>query len=202
MDNDNKKQPVPGHKGAKLTPQQWNELILLWKEGNTTLAELKKRFGVAVPTMQEKFKRLGVKKGELARKQAAAAEAALTLEPAEHAKRVFETKNDTYRLVQMLRATIWKEFATARAEGRKIGTMVNDIRAVRDAATAIKVCREQAYRVLGITEEDVADQKLPDLTIRGLTPDEISDMQAEPIEDLENVMEVAPELPDGDADPS
>lgn len=177
------------HKSRKLSAAQWNEAILLWKAGEITLRGLSEKFGISTRRFTEKFSQLGVKKGELLARQQAAAEQALVLEPTELAKRIFETKDETYRIIQMLRKSLGAEFMKARRDGKAFGTIVNDVRAIRDAAAAIRTCREEAYAVLGIKEDDESDLKLPELMIRGLTQDEITDLQDSAIEDTTLLME-------------
>lgn len=173
-----------------MSQAQWNEAILLWKQGETTLRALSEKYGVSEGRLSEKFGQLKIKKGELLARQQAAAEQALILEPSELAKRIFETKNDTYRLIAMLRKAVAAEFVRARANEKPLSTISADIKAIRDAAQAVRICREEAYAVLGIKDDEGGDE-LPDLNVRGLTEVEIEDLQDAAIEDGEAALELA-----------
>lgn len=182
---------VAGHKQAKLTPAQWSEIILLWKQGDTTLHALSARYKISVRRLQEKFKSVGAKKGELIARQAKAQEAAILLEPSELAKRIFDTKNETYmQLTTMRRVTVKMVLDTLR-EGKRVGTIQADIKAMKDAVATVELCREGAYRILGIHKEEAGDETLPDLTIRGLTQDEIVDLQQTEVEDADTLVDMA-----------
>jgi hypothetical protein len=172
----------------KLTAAQWNDAILEWKQGEATLVGLSKKYGVSKRRLQEKFKHVGAVKGEILARQAAAAEAALVIEPSELAKRIFTTKNETYKIIAMIRQKVAAQIIDAHKQGKPLGTLVNDIRALRDAATTVRTCREEAYKVLGIQEDDAGDKPLPELTIRGMTPEEISDLQEEAIDGADAIV--------------
>lgn len=181
---------IAGHKQRKMTPGQWNEAVLMWKMGETTLRALSEKYGISEGRLSEKFGQLKAKKGELLTRQHAAAEQALAIEPSELARRIYETKNDSYRLLAMLRKAIAAEFVTARQAGRAIGTIGNEIKTIRDAAQAVRICREEAYAVLGIREDQNTDE-LPELLIRGLTPNEIDELQDIAVADAEELMDRA-----------
>ena len=53
------------------------------------------------------------------------------------------------------------------------------MKAIREAAAAIKICREEAYAVLGIKPEDAADDNLPELKIEGLTQEQVLELSQE-----------------------
>ena len=181
------------------SPALKNEAISLWKLGELSAEEIATKLAVDVIVLRRMLGRNKVKKGELAAavaaKTAAVMEKALTLDPEVHARRVFDTKNETYRIAEMLRKLVAKEIIKCTQEGRKLGTIQNEIKTIREAAMAIKTCREEAYAVLGIRPEDQGDEALPDLTITDLTEDDIADLQAmPPIEGMGDV----PDIPEGE----
>ncbi len=198
---------VPAKKARKaykrLTDAQQTEAITLWKSGTVTLADLTKKFGHTGQTFQKLFVRVGAKKGEvkaaLQAGRAAVVEAALVMDPAVHARRVYETKNETYRIIDMLRKLVAKQIVDCRTAGKPLGSIQNDLKAIREAASAIKVCREEAFAVLGLKIEDTGDEVLPELRITGLSEDDILDLQSAPMMDgMGDIEDLVPGEPLGD----
>jgi hypothetical protein len=164
------------------------ELKTLWGIGDHSVAQLSEKYGLPADVISGFLQRQKIRKGskakEIAAKQQAAVEAAMTLDPAVHARRVFDTKNETYRILEMLRKLVAKEVVRTQTEKLPLGSIANDMKAIREAAAAIKICREEAYAVLGITVDEAGDDQLPPLEIRDLTEDQIQDLQAQAMQDV------------------
>lgn len=169
-----------------LTAEIKTEASVLWRAGNMTMKELAGRWGVNPMTLGTYLRKNKVNKGEvdtkLAQRRAAVVEEALTLDPLVHARRVFDTKNETYRIAEMLRKLVATEIVKCRQEGRKLGSIMNEIKVIKDAASAIKLCREEAFAVLGVRPEDQGDEALPELVVTDLSEDDIAQLQGMPTE--------------------
>lgn len=192
-------------KWVRLTTAQRAEAIALQRVGEMTAQEIANKVGAPLSAVIGLFRATKTKKGEgavaIEEKRAAVVAESITLDPLVYAQRVFNTKNETYRITEMLRKLVASEVIKCRQEGRKLGTIQNEIKTIVEAAKAIKICREEAYAVLGIRPDDQGDEQLPDLTITDLTEDDIADLQAMPtVEDMGDV----PDLPlagsEGDLD--
>ncbi len=175
---------------VKLTPAQKAEAIHLWRTGAVAdVSELAAKFKVKKGYFESVFARAKVKKGDLMKKAEAKRDAVMeqaqvfTLDPTLHAQRIFDTKNETYRIIEMLRKLVAGEIVKARQTGIPLGAIQNDLKAIREAAAAIKTCREEAFAVLGIRADDNADEALPELTIKELDEDQIRDLQDSVAED-------------------
>lgn len=184
----------------KMSEAQRLEAIALFRAGEATKTELAKRYGVTTKAIDKMFERRGIKstqRGELAKaaadQAAAVAATAMTFEPALIAKRVYDTKNETYRLAELLRKLIGKTVIETQKAGKPLGTVVNDLKAIREAAAALKTCREEAYAVLGIsTEPEEREDDIPELRIASLSEEEIKALQDAPLgEDDLDIPEVA-----------
>lgn len=175
-------------KKAGMTEPQKREAVALWKAGEATKTELARKYGVSLPTVTKLLKDKGVtdQKGalaaEIARKSEAAVTAALAIEPSLHAKRVFDTKNDSYRLIELVRKLVGKTIIEAQQQGKPLGTVANDIKTLREAAAALKTCREEAYALLGLSSDPVeTEDDIPELKIQTLTEDQIKALQDAPL---------------------
>jgi hypothetical protein len=199
---------APGKRAyTRLTDAQKTEGTTLYRAGTHTVEEISTKLGGKVETWRKYFVKVGVKKGDLQKeveaKRAAVIAEALTIDPAVHARRVFDTKNETYRIVEMLRKLTAKVIVEAQRENKPLGSIQNEIKAIREAAAAIKTCREEAFAVLGIRPDEVSDEALPELVISGLDDDMIAQLQESDGADGDDIPEVEVDLGDDDeeADP-
>jgi hypothetical protein len=167
----------------KLTPTQRAEAIALWKQGDVTMDELVDRYGCTEAALRRLFMVEKVKKGEGAReveaKRIAVMQEAMQLEPGVHAQRVYETKDETYQVLRSLRKLVIGTLIEAKRAGKPLGAVQNDMKAIREAAAAVKICREEAFAVLGIREGEGTEEALPELHITGLDDEQIEQLRAE-----------------------
>lgn len=170
---------------VKTTNRQRMEAVTLYRAGDHTVEEISKLVGVPEGNLRKYFSRQKVYKGEikqlLEEKRRAAMEQAFVMDPVVHARRIFETKNDTYRIAEMLRKLVGSKIAEEHKKGGNLGVLAQEMKAIREAAAALKTCREEAYAVLGIKEGDLETDNLPELTIKGLDEEQILDLQSNSI---------------------
>lgn len=184
--------PAPKRRNQRLTDAQKTEGETLYRAGTHTAEELAAKIGGTLATWRKHFLKKKIKKGEnkavVESKRAAVVEQALTLDPAVHARRVFDTKNETYRVAEMLRKLTVKAIVECTQAGKPLGTIQNDIKAIREAAAVIKTVREEQFAVLGIKLDEASDEALPELIISGLDEEQIADLQqAAGVDELENL---------------
>ncbi len=192
-------------KRIQLSPAKKAEAVHLWRTGQARNAkELAQRMGCSLSTMTNLFVKLKIKKGDLLKtiekkQEAIVAEATtIMLDPAVHARRVFDTKNETYRIVEMLRKLVIEEVVKSRQAGLPMGSVQNNMKAIREAAAAIKVCREEAYAVLGVRMDEQGDEALPELRITGLDDDQIEELQNQMQQEGMGDIPDLPSVPDED----
>lgn len=181
-----------GYTHMKLSPAQRAEAIALVEADAETTESIAKRFGCPADTLKKFLAKRGVKRGSKAIDAEgvakAAIEQALTIPADVIARRIYDTKNESYRLFEMIRKLVGREIIRTQQEGRPVGTAANDIKTLREAAQAVKVCREEAYALLGLDATKEPDDDMPDLTIQDLTDEEIAQMHDAPL--LEGLDEV------------
>lgn len=189
------------HKGkSHLTKAQRAECTIAWRLGTKSPKELAKQYNVTERAMYAFFSRRGIKHGELAGKQVAAAEAASTVDPKIQAQRVKETKDESYKLLTLIRRMVQNEIVKATQAGTKIDTLFGHMRTLKEAAATVKTTREEIYAVLGITEKDLGSDDLPELRISELSAEEIKELQTESESDLDGALAAIEELPPDDND--
>lgn len=196
--------PVAPNKGkSHMTKAQRAECTMAWRLGTASPKDLAKRFNVTERAIYAYFKARNIKHGDLANRQVKAAEEVATVDPKIQAQRVKDTKDETYKLLTWIRKLIQNELVKTTQAGKSIGSVLNEIRTLKEAAAAVKVTREEIYVLLGIKEGDLGSEDLPELRIRGLSEDEILQLQQENQDDLEGDLAIPSgieELPPDDGD--
>jgi hypothetical protein len=195
-----RKPRVASRKGKRLSASEKAEAITLWKLGETTLDELATKFGRNRLTFLRLFNEEGVTKGEAQqaheKKVAEAVEAAAIGDVAEVAKRVKETKEDHYKMSQMLSKLVWQLIVDCKKSNKPFLSISGELKALRYASAILKSTREERYALLGLNKEETGEDKDPeDLVIREISLEEIQqrmrnqvsddDFSAPDIEDVE-----------------
>jgi hypothetical protein len=177
-------------KGSKaLTPGEKATAAALWRAGDTTLAQLAKKFGKRQETFSRLFKDMGIKKGEAAaehqEKIAQRVETKLLNDAEETVSKIAKAKDEHYRMSSGIAKLAWSEIAKARQENKPLASLKETMQTLQLAASTISKSREEVWKVLGIDKFDEKDQdsELPELVIRELTVDEVKTMQAAPAPD-------------------
>lgn len=172
----------PGAKPRYLTPKQWAEIEALWESGTVTIEDLVKKYGRARTTFERHFAKSKVTRGAktaVAKKRVeevivkAAVDDAMIL-----AARVRETKEDHYKMASGISKLIWREILNAEKAGAPLATTLNNIKALKEAATGLKAVREERWAILGLDRPDAVDpDELPELVISELTADQVQELR-------------------------
>jgi AraC-like DNA-binding protein len=189
-------------KGKHLTAAETAEAIALWKSGTVTIADLSKRFKKSRNTFMRIFEKEGVKKGETAsetkKKVADEIEKATVDDAAEMAKRIRDTKENTYKMAQLIERSMAAEIVEARTSKTPMGLREKNIKVWKDIAATLEITRAIRYEVLGLNDKDANKlTEIPDLEIRELTVEQI---MAEQKKGLEESQQDDMDMPDVDLD--
>jgi hypothetical protein len=182
-----------------LTPAQKVEAITLWRAGSVTLDELSKRFKKDPSTFSRLFAAEKVKKGENEKehteKVKAAVEQAMVDDSTELARRIKETREETYKCATLAQRLSYALIVQARQEKRPMGTLVNDFKALKLFAEVQKMSAEQRFLALGVDpDEDNGERPPPELLIQELTAEDIREMHRKSMvadddgEDMDNIL--------------
>lgn len=191
--------PKPKKIVRRLTVTQRAEAIALWKAGEITLEGLSKKFGKSRQAFLRLFDKEGAKKGSNAaattKRVTEAVEDGLADSAAKMVKRITDTKEEHYKMADMLAKLTWKTIVDCQTGKHAFGTKLNDIKMLSAAASVLKTVREERYAVLGLNEKvHDDDTPLPDLVIRELTAEQIAIMQQTPEGDPDGEFDL--EMPD------
>ena len=172
----------PSAKPRYLTPKQWAEAEALWESGNVTLDDLVKKFGRARSTFERHFSKHKVTRGAKAAATKKRVEEVIVKAAVDDAMilaaRVRETKEDHYKMSSGIGKLIWREILNAEKAGAPLATALNNIKALKEAATGLKAVREERWAVLGLDRPDAVDpDELPELVISELTADQVQELR-------------------------
>lgn len=160
-----------------LTPTEWETIKTIWATGNSTAAELGKRFGINPETIYLKMKKLGIKKGSEATRYTSQVRKRLEERmngPADQiADRIRETKENFYKWNKTIAMLAMKEIADAKAAGRPMSAISANLRSYEITTNILARTRGEQYTILGLDEEREQTKELPSLLISEMTADEV-----------------------------
>lgn len=176
-----KRGPKPG--ARNLTESQKALAIQLWRNGDTTLPDLAKQFGMSTRTFTRLFSEAGVEKGEAKAEIQKAVEEELRKRSATKvgviASRIEETREEHYRMASGLTKLMWAKIVETRTNKEAISTAMNDIKTIKEALSALAMAQEQRFVALevGVEKPKTSDDDLPMLGVAELTKEEIEEIR-------------------------
>lgn len=161
-------------KDQKLFPKDWLVIVNLAKNG-VSVKEIAKQFAVSEATVYRGLKLRHVDPREIA---AQAAQELANKDKQKIIERIRETKDNDYRLTEFLQKQVVTTIVNAQKEGKRVGSVIDDVKTIKIAIDALRAGTENKFRVLGLDKENEnADAVLPELPIRDLTGEEIAAMR-------------------------
>lgn len=166
----------------RLPAKEWAKIEALWEEGDTTYADLVKKYGKSVSTFERHFKKHKIVKGKRREERKKKADEKLTQAAIDDAtvlaNRIRETKEEHYRMSSAVARLTWNEILAAKNEGRAVATALNNLKALDAAATVLKKVREERFAVLGLDRNDTVNpDEVPELVISELTAEQIEELR-------------------------
>lgn len=174
---------VAAKRGTRLTESEKAEAIALWERGDTTLADLEKRFGRSQTTFQNLFKDANVTRGSKAEQVKEQVTQAVN-QDANHAavlyaQRVRDTKERRYKMNEALGSLATSLVAEARTAGKELSTQLASMKMLQVYGNVLKQSFDERYVALSIDPNDSGEDKpLPELVVQELTADQIAELIA------------------------
>jgi hypothetical protein len=197
--------PEEKAKPRRLTPKQWAVAEAMWENGEATLDDLAKRFGISNPGIHNHMKRAGIRRGAKAeahkRKVAEAVTKAAVDDATVIAARIRETKEEHYKMAAGLAKLAWSEILKAKQDNLPVAVAMGNLKALDAAMTVMTKARSERWAVLGLDRSDYVDEDaLPELLISELTADQIDELRNRKFGDLEELPDDGISLDDTDAE--
>ncbi|SER26257.1 hypothetical protein SAMN05216548_11417 [Faunimonas pinastri] len=190
-------------KAKRLTPAQWAEATELWELGQITMSDLVARFGITHTAISSYFKRhkitRGSRKAEVAeavgsRVKAEAVEAVTNFAMLKRA-RIEETKQQAYQATTVVHTMVMKALVEAHKGSKPLAAA--EMKHLRAASAILAQVRQERYKILEI-ENEIDDNSLPDLIVRDLSDEEITDLQNRDEDDFDLELPELEDLADDD----
>jgi hypothetical protein len=182
-----------------LTPRLKAIAEALWKTGEfKSRRELAKHLEVSESALaafikiEDKGKAVEKVKEAVEEAAVEAAVEELTL----HQRRVQDTKEQHYKMAEHIAGFVWKELLKAKSEGIPFGVVAPNIKALHEAMAVLNKARVERYATLGISEDDVGEEEVPELFISELTQEQVEEMRLAQEDD-----DSVGEMPDPEEDP-
>ena len=182
-------EPVAEKPRRNLTLAQWAEIELSYELGNTTAAELSRKYDISPQALSKRFKSKGIVKGskvaaikeEAARIASAKAVEATVAFEQKRMERAEQTKEQSYNDAVVMRQLALKKIQTSLASGAT-PLSIKELGEIQDVLDRVRKAR---YEILDINGADEGGN-LPILPIERITDkdiEEIRDSQEEILPD-------------------
>ena len=172
---------TPKRKYVHLTEDRWHEAIALYEAGAGSVRSLSEMFGVSRHTMQAGLKKRGAVKGLTAAEHAKEVAAKVAVEclgePETHAERIRRARDRYLELADKIQGQV----AKAVSFNPKSISAAMEARAALQALDIGMKTIERTYnaqaKVLGINENYVEEENLPELVFRIVRDEDIKEMR-------------------------
>lgn len=186
----------------KLTPAEWEQVVVLWELGKSTLRELSKLFGISEVALHKGLKNRGAVKGIRSHEIGASAVEAAKSDVQKSLERIAAMKERYLGYSDLVAKLTMKEITEAVRDKVPLATKRNDIQTLQRAAAVLATLRNENFHLFGLYDEDTIKEDLPDIGITEYSADEIAKIQRgfEEVDDIVGDFEVEDEirLPFGD----
>ena len=172
----------------KLTPEQKAEAAALWRAGSVTLDDLSKKYGKRPENFSRLFRKMGIVKGSAIAETAARVAEEVAKKAgdnvAKELERLQKVKDEHFAMSSALAKIAFAEITRARQAGTKIDSLKDTMMTLKLAGEIVGTSRKELYAILRaeMHDDETDADDLPELQVAELTPDQITQMQAAPVE--------------------
>ena len=158
--------------GQRLTATQWEEIKAHWAMGTKTIDELGRMYQKDAVHLWRRLRDAGIKKGQDAPQAGDNVRAAVIDQSKTDARRIVETKEQSYAYVEGLSKLIMSKIVDANRNG-KLGSIEGEIKTLERAMNAIARGRSERWVLLGLDKLKDDDAEIPELIVQEMTAKEI-----------------------------
>jgi hypothetical protein len=180
-------EPLPEKKPVKkLSPAEWEQVVVLWELGKSTLAELSNLFGISKVALNKGLKNRGSVKGIRSHEIGTSALEAAKSDVQKNLERVASMKERYLGYSDLLAKLTMREITEAVRDKIPLANKRNDIQTLQRAASVMATLRNENFHLFGLYDEDTIKDELPEIGITEYSADEISKIQRgfEEVEDI------------------
>lgn len=166
---------------VKLSEDQWAEAEAAWTSGSASLPELAHRFGATERALQAHFAKRGLEKGQAAKALAATVVARVKKEQEAQAdtttERALTIRETTYSYATKIERMIVERLDAAAADPDQVYAAAAFVKMLANSAAALERLHTLKRNALGITDEDMNADEVPELVIKNLSDVEVASIR-------------------------
>ena len=144
----------PKSKYSRLSPSQWEQVVVLWELGKATYRELSQMFGISEENIRVGLKKRGAVKGSRA---AEIGEAVVEASKDDIQKKLEEINRFKRRYIgfgDVISTLTIKEITEAVKAGVPLSTRKENLLALNKAASTLATLRSEGYHLHGLNDEN------------------------------------------------
>lgn len=158
----------------KLTPAEWEQVVVLWEAGTVTLSDLESKFGISKAALHEGLKKRKAIKGSRAKEFATHTEEALKTDAARRGDTIKKFREDYDKYGDAIFRMMLKELSLLQSERDSSAEVKrNMMRNLKYGAEILKIVRDERFHLLDLYNQTDADEDLPDIAVVQYDDDEI-----------------------------
>lgn len=160
----------------RLTPAEWEQVVVLWESGAVTLQDLEDRFGISKPSLSEGLKKRGAVKARRAKEFAKQTEESLKSDAQRKAEEIKKFRGQYQKYGDYIMTSAILELQALRSKPRSERSREDNARiftAIKYVAEIYAHVRDNKFHLYDLYNEQDQDDDLPDIGVTEYTPDEI-----------------------------
>jgi len=166
--------PTTGTPHRKLTPAEWEQVVVLWEAGTVTLQDLSDRFGISKPALHEGLKKRESIKGSRSKEFAKHTEESLKSEAHRRAENIKDFRGNFHKYGDFIMKATMKELSDLMSEvPRTMETKRRIFTCLKYSAEIFAICNREKHILFELDKDRDEAGDLPEIGVVQYTPDEI-----------------------------
>jgi hypothetical protein len=163
----------------KLTPAEWEQVVVLWESGTVTLQDLSDRFGITKPALHEGLKKKGAVKGARSKEFAKVAEDSLKTEALRRMEAIKDFRGNFQKYGDFIMSATMKELSELMKESpRSRETQRRIFTCLKYSAEIYAIVNREKHILFELDKDRNEDGDLPEITVVQYDPEEIEKIKS------------------------
>lgn len=168
--------PEPKPSYRRLTPAEWEQVVVLWEAGSVTLQDLVDRFGITKSALHEGLKSRKAVKGRRAGEFAKHTEESLKSEAQRRSETIKNFRGEYHTYGDFIMKATVKELQELLKKPRAERSKEENTRvftSLKYSAEIFNIIRDNKYHLHDLYNETEEDEALPEIGVSAYTEEEI-----------------------------
>lgn len=165
--------PSEGASYRKLTPAEWEQVVVLWESGSVTLKDLQTRFGISTVSLHQGLNKRGAVKGKRAKEFARTTEEALKSDAQRRAEEIRGFKQSYQKYGDFIMQATVKELNDLLKGPRSPEVNRRIFTSLKYSAEIFATMRDQKFHLYDLYNVNDEDGQLPDIAVVQYSDEEL-----------------------------